>query len=293
MLNPTPNRHMAGDMGPLALPPRDIQLTDFNYILRQWRADLFVSERENSGVLLFKPTESLPRWQGGPSDEYKLAHNVFLFRGDFAAQLHSRSAVSADSPRFSLACHASSVPEGIVIERKGAKCVVRDPHGRVPQKEYMLRAPNLRPPASILLYPLPAYPRVLLHSESLGFICFAFDHVGAYPKMCNTPQETVEVRGFYGAAQRWLEFNVHSTRMTGGGFRNLFFETELGRFFVPGIRGSERATHVDKTQKTVEITTFDIDEQKEPRSPHFSLDAHKALRSLGLPAIWPPEELLP
>lgn len=292
MLNPKYNREPSEAAGPLALPPRELQLTDFNYILKQWRTDLFLSEHQNAGLLLFKSTEHLPRWIGGPMDAYHLHHPLFLFRDGHAAQLYTLTKGLNETKEFSLRCLSSSTSEGILIERSHDWCVVRDPHGRLPEKVFTLGAENVKPPKEMALHPLPAYPRVLLHSDAQGFVCFAFEYAGAYPKMATAAQETVEVRGFQGLTGQWREFEVFSTRLTGAGFGDLFFQTELGTFRVPGVAQSGKADYTDKRHNLSKMRIFDVDKQQEPRSKQFSLDAYKALRSLGLPGIWPPEELL-
>lgn len=276
---------------PPSLAPLPAKLADFNFLLRQCPAERFSAPNSDQGVIIFKPTAQLDGASPNQPINISLSHTVFLVCGSHAAQLQINQ-YDLDTMYFSARAKGPGGKPNIIIERNFEHVMIGDADNRIPQKIFSLSHTGTDHIQRVQFQPLPAYPRTLLWSESLGYVCFAFEHVGAYPKA--TPQAfgTVGIRGFQGNPTTWREFEVTSTIIAGRGLHNLTFQSELGEFFIPGPASCGPAIYTAPGRGSVDVQDFDPADLVDPSNRLFNIDAHRALRSLGLPAAWPPPEML-
>lgn len=258
------------------------RLADFNFLLRQCPAERFSDPHSNQGVLIFKPASELKGPCGHQPLRISLSYTVFLVQGSRAAQLEIEQH-ALDTMYFSARAKGPHGKANIIIERDFEQVIISDAEHRIPQKTFSLSHTGTEHIQGTEFHPLPARPRALLWSESLGYVCFAFERVGAYPTATHAAFGTVGIRGFQGNPPTWREFEVTSTIISGRGLGNLSFESEIGSFFIPGSASCGSARYTKPGSVGINVEDFDPADLLDPNNPSFNLEAHKALRSLGLP----------
>lgn len=288
MLNVSHLRELLPE-GPLSLPPLAIQAHDFNYLMRRFQASTFRAEDGDWCLLLFNSRQAVDNGAGhtGESD-YSLGQPFFLARGSHAIQLYMSpgSERESSSQYFEVSGDGPLPNSHITINRDFDSVTVRTslPGDYAHVRRYLHDEMD----TSALNYtPYPATPRVFLHQEHLGYVCFAFEKFGCHPYVTNKCLAVTGIRCFHGEAGRWNEVELLSAVRGGLGTGNLRFETSLGEFFVPGENSVGPCTYTPRNGRTMDCKEFDLDTLQNPLAPSFDLNAHKALRSLGLPPIWP------
>jgi hypothetical protein len=286
MLVPSPDRPF--------LPPRTAKFDDFNYILRQCPATRFSAGDSDNSILIFEKESEIPGIRAGAPFTMHLLHTVFLVRGSKAVQLEVKDTSVLSKSSFRVGAQIGRSNE-LIVERDLNIVHLSDSSERWPRRSYSFRKYGTEHLAGMEFHPIPAYPRVLLHHESMGYVCFAFERMGAYPKATVTALGTTGIRGFQSTSRGWEEFEVESTRLTTGGLNNLSFDTALGSFFIPGdgsVGDPTLDTKRGSKSETLRFVELYLEDLQDPKSPGFNVDAHRALRNLGLPAQWPPPEFL-
>ncbi len=273
------------------LPPPEAKVADFNFILKQCPAARFSSHDGQQGLLIFEQENTIPGACSTAPFTIQLLHTIFLARGTDAAQLEIIDTSQVAGTYFRAAARLGP-SQRLHIERDFDTVVLSDPTKRLPERSYSLVAHGSDHLTETKLHPIPPYPRLLLHHDTLGYLCFTFDRIGAYPKATLEAFGMVGIRGFQGQPHTWREFEVGSTRLTARGLNNLSIDTELGHFFIPGGGSCGDPTLSLKNGPTLFLQDFDLDDLLDPHGPRFNVGAHVALRSLGLPAEWPPAEML-
>lgn len=283
---------------PLALPPPDIRANDFNYLMRRFQATSFKAPNSDHCVLIFHSKQSVASGCGYEENtQFIVPQPVFLSKGGEAVQLIRRlsNEQETDCLYFSVSGNGPLPHHTIRVTRDFEDVTVdTSPATGATYKSSYKRSVAIDL-AALRYSPYPAVPHVLLHQEQLGYICFAFERYGCHPYIQGKTPTGVEVRCFFGDAQGWTEAQVTSVVRTGGGTNNLTFTTEIGEFFVPGPNSCGSCAYTPNRGPTVTCREYDIATVivTDPLSQDGSVEAFRALRSLGLPPIWPPTDFLP
>jgi hypothetical protein len=282
------------DGKPLALPAPDIRANDFNYLMRRFQATSFTAPNSDHSVLIFNSKQSVESGLGQEGNtQFIVPQPIFLSRGGEAIQLVMRlkDEQETDCTYYSVAGDGPLPNSTITVRRDFDDMTVTTSLATGTAHESSYKQSSVDP--SILNYsPYPAVPRVLLHQEQLGYICFAFERFGCHPHTQGRNPTGVGVRCFYGDSQRWREAEVTSAELGARSTGNLRFETEIGEFFVPGPNSCGLCAYTPLRGSSVTCREYDIATVTDPFSPDCSMDVFIALRSLGLPPVWPPPDFL-
>ncbi len=280
--------------GPLSLPPPEIKAQDFDYLMRRFQAETFRSKDGDWSVLVFESEQSVPNGVGHDGEShYSLCQPFFLARGSRAVQLYMAPGSHAESSSkyFDIAGRGPLPDSRITINRDFDTVTVTTslPGDYAHTRQYLRGELD----TSALNYePYPATPVVYLHHETLGYVCFAFEKFGCHPYLTNKGLPVTGIRCFRGDAGQWSEVELFGAVRGGLGTGNLRFETTFGEFFVPGENSAGPCTYTPRRGLSVECRVIDLGTLQNPLSPSFDIDAYKALRSLGLPPIWPHPDFL-
>jgi len=283
------------DGKPLALPAPDIRANDFNFLMKRFQATSFKACDSNHSVLIFHSKQSV---EGGFGDEgntqFILPQPIFLSQGGEAIQLvvRHRDGQETDCTYFSVTGDGPLPHSTITIERDFDHVTIATRLATGVTYESSYKQSDDIDPSTLIYYPYPAVPRVLLHEQQLGYICFAFERYGAHPHIQGQEPPGVPVRCFYGDAHGWKEAEVISAIRGGLGTGNLTFKTEVGDFFVPGSNSVGSCEYAPHGGLSVTCRDYEIATVTDPLSPGCPMDAFRALRSLGLPPVWPPPDFL-
>lgn len=277
---------------PQWLPPRAIFLADFNFLVKQFPAARFEGDERDESLLIFSARNPLIGQREQKTQGVYFKHTIFIEKAGEAAQLELGDDVDTDVTYFRVPCKHTTGEFSLVVERDFDTVSITDLSGRTPTRTFTQMLDGVAQIQHMQFSPLPAFPRVLLHHPELGYFCFAFERFGAYPKIEGLALGQCGIRGFRQVDGLWSEFEVGSTILAGRGLHNLSFETEIGSFFVPGPASLGPATYTPPNGRDVELRDFDPEDLKDPLSPGFDTNAYMALRSLGMPALWPPAHLL-
>lgn len=283
------------DGKPLALPAPDIRANDFNYLMKRFQATSFKATDSDHRVLIFHSRQSVESGCGYEENtQFIVPQPIFLAKGGEAIQLLMRlqDGQETDCTYFSVAGDGPLPNSTIQVMRDFEDVTIATSLATGATYESSYKKSGDIDPATLTYSPYPAVPRVLLHQEQLGYICFAFERYGCHPHTQERNPTGVEVRCFYGDSHGWREAEVTSAIRGGGGTGNLTFETEIGEFFVPGPNACGSCAYTPPRGSSVTCREYDIATVTDPFSPDCPMDAFRALRSLGLPPVWPPPDFL-
>ncbi len=280
--------------GPLSLPPPNSRAEDFTHLMRRFRAKTFSAEGGDRRVLLFDAQQSVDNGVARRGlSRYTLCQPFFLARDSRAIQLFMPpGAYDQASLNYFQVTGDGPVPGSRITIARDFDIVTVETK-LASGYEYTRRYQSDTIDTSTLSYAAyPATPKVFLHYPTIGYVCFTFDRLGCHPFLIRSALPVTNIRCFYGQAEKWQEIDVLSAELGARGTGNLRFKTSLGEFFVPGPNSMGPSTYTPPRGTSVECTEFELESFQNPLSPAFDLNAHHALRSLGLPPIWPDPEFL-
>jgi len=283
------HNHQPDPSEPRYLAPIPARVADFNFLLRKFDKVVFRESNGDRSVVVFGPDNFLAGAPAGEQARAVFNHTIFMARGNKAYQLELANTVDTATQYFSVRCRGLKGVFTTQITRDFDSLTISDPSGA--HSTFKQGTSDDAEKTLFEYKPLPAVPRVLVHHDSLQYVCFAFERVGAHPKLNGPAVLTTGIRGFQGSKNSWRELDVGSTILAGRGLHNLTIETNIGQFFIPGPASAGSARYTPPQGASFDVMDFDPDDLKDPNSKLFDLSAFKALRSLGLPPEWPPSEL--
>ena len=283
------------DGKPLALPAPNIRVNDFNYLMTRFQATSFIAPDSDHSVLIFHSKQSVESGFGHDENtRFIVPQPVFLSKGGEAIQLvmKLKDGQETDCTYFALAGDGPLPHSTITVARDFNDVTITTTLATGATYESNYKKCHDIDPSTLSYSPYPAVPRVLLHQAELGYICFAFERYGCHPHTQGRNPTGVGVRCFYGDSQGWREAEVTSAKLGARSTGNLRFETEIGEFFIPGPNSCGSCAYTPRRGSSVTCHEYDIATVADPFSPDCSIDAFRALRSLGLPPVWPPPDFL-
>lgn len=276
---------------PATFPFKAQRAYEFNEVMRTLPCVEFTEVKGSGVVYFFRPENSIYDRSTKKNEARNIYHTIFIGDEDKAAQLELKESLDPTTTYFTSSCRGIDGEFSLRFERDFNVLTVTDHSSRI--RHFLANPSSFRPASTTVFHSLPPLAQTLLFEERLGFVCLTLSPFGSYPKDSLSLRE---VRGFRSTETRdgyhvWEEFKTGSTRWMNP--QNLYCNTELGDFFIPGPASAGHAYFHAAGGTPVVLKMWEpLHDLFTPDAPMFEPVAFKALRDLGLPVAWPPSEFL-